>query len=143
MEKDLQDYLDRLDTAIESVMMNEMTNTIQAEIKAHAETDVYSYKPRFESRRKENGGIIDRDNLDAKYEFQTRTLTVTEEAPFQQLFGGERPTYTSLGDVIESGNEAFYMKRAGKRPFMQNAERDIGNKTADKVLTAGLKSRGL
>lgn len=143
MEKDLQDFLDRLDTAVESIMMNEMTTTIIAEIKAHAETDVYSYKPRFESRRKENGGIKDRDNLDAKYESQTRTLTVREEAQFQQLFGGNPPDYTNLGDVIESGNDAFYMKRAGKRPFMQNAERDIGNKTADRVLRAGLRSRGL
>lgn len=142
LDADLKVLFSNLDDAIESVMGMEMTDEIQKRIREHAYDDVYSYEPRFYSRRKERDGIADKDNMEGQYERQTKTLTVTETARFQQLWGGERPTYTTLADVIESGDAKFNMKRAGKRPFVKNTQKDMDKSTADKIMDAGLKRRG-
>ena len=142
LDADLKILFANLDDAIDSVMQMEMTDEVKQTIREHAYDDVYSYEPRFYSRRKESDGIADKDNMDDQYERQTKTLTVTETAEFQQLWGGERPTYTTLADVIEKGSKKFYMGRAGKRPFVRNAQKELNHGVADKVLQVGLKRRG-
>ena len=133
----------KIDGAIASIMETEMTDEVKQTIRDHANEDVYSYIPKFENRRRDKGGIADPKNMKAQYEAPTMTLTVSEEAPFQHLWGGEYPDYTTLGEVIESGNKAFYMGRAGKRPFVENAEIDMNRGAAEKIMETGLKRRGL
>ena len=142
LDDDLAVLFSDLDAAIGSVMEKEMTDEARQTIREHIYDDVYSYEPRFYSRRKEAGGIADKDNMEAQYEAQTMTLTVTETADFQQLWGGDRPDYTTLADEIERGNPKFSMKRAGKRPFMKNTQKELDNGRADKIIETGLKRRG-
>lgn len=52
------------------------------------------------------------------------TLTVTDDAPWQQLWGGAVPG-ERLAEAIASGDPRYNMGQAGPRPFHQAAEQNF------------------
>ena len=126
MENDLEMFLLALDKAVDTVMQTEMADLIRAKMSEYADELVYNaYEPRFYSRRRLSGGIMDPHTMDAKYDGKSRDIKVLEvsaNADWQQLWGGEKPNY-KLADAIERGISRFNMKKAWKRRFAKPTER--------------------
>ena len=118
---------------------NEVANNVKEKLKSHVQKDVYStYSPVEYERRKENGGLVDENNI--KHKVRERTLYVYEEAPIE----GPRldaPNWVnksdSLARIIEDGAYNPWNYRNYRwtkpRPFMENTQDDINYRYADIV----------
>ena len=86
------------------------------------------------------GGIADPGNMTVNY--GGMTLTITDDAPWQQLWGGTVPG-ERLAEAIASGDSRYNMGKAGPRPFHQEAERQFaGSGEFDRLLAQGLRAHG-
>ena len=154
---DLQRAIDKyakLDKAIENALRNEVAEVVKGALADAAISEVYNaYEPEFLSRRdpvhgggnttasKAGGGITDTANMHV--EAVGNTLTVSDDAPYQQLWGGTRPSSPRLAEAIATGDARFHMEKAGPRPFHETAKRKaIDSGEAEKALIAGLKRQG-
>ena len=118
---------------------NEVASNVKEKLKSHVQKDVYStYSPVEYERRKENGGLVDENNI--KHKVRVRTLYVYEEAPIE----GPRldaPNWVnkpdSLARIIEDGAYNPWNYRnyrwTKSRPFMENTQNDINYRYADIV----------
>ena len=118
---------------------NEVASNVKEKLKSHVQKDVYStYSPVEYERRKENGGLVDENNI--KHKVRERTLYVYEEAPIE----GPRldaPNWVnkpdSLARIIEDGAYNPWNYRnyqwTKPRPFMENIQDDINYRYADIV----------
>nr|DAH59445.1 MAG TPA: type I neck protein [Caudoviricetes sp.] len=118
---------------------NEVANNVKEKLKSHVQKDIYStYSPVEYERRKENGGLVDENNI--RHKVRERTLYVYEEAPIE----GPRldaPNWVSKPDslarIIEDGAYNPWNYRnyqwTKPRPFMENTQDDINYRYADIV----------
>lgn len=141
---DFQDFLNALDNAIGDTMLNGVDEYIKSEIQIAEEEKVYSYNPKFNSRRRADGGIQDRNNMETSYDDLSHTLTVTVNAPWQNVLRGGK-TVTNIGawlpndltDVIEKNG----MYGAPPRPFTEEAEERLENGYIETLISAGINQR--
>lgn len=144
----------KLDKAIESALKNEVAEVVKGALAQAAIEEVYdAYEPEFLSRRDpvhgatnkwlktSGGGITDKSQMHV--EAVGNTLTVSDDAPWQQLWGGAVPT-SRLAEAIATGDPRFHMQNAGPRPFHEKAKQKvIDSGDAEKALIAGLKRQGI
>lgn len=145
----------KLDRAIENALKNEVAEVVKGALAQAAIEEVYdAYDPEFLSRRdpthgggntrasKAGGGITDTTQMHV--EAVGDTLTVSDDAPYQQLWGGTRPTVPRLSEAIATGDPRFHMEKAGPRPFHEKAKQKvIDSGDAEKALIAGLRRQGI
>ena len=142
----------KLESAIENALKNEVAEVVKGALAQAAIEEVYdTYTPEFLSRRDpvHGGGIAGRtgggitDTRMMHVEAVGNMLTVSDDAPYQQLWGGTRPTTPRLAEAIATGDPRFHMENAGPRPFHEKAKRKvIDSGDAEKALIAGLKRQG-
>ena len=144
----------KLDRAIENALKNEVAEVVKGALAQAAIEEVYdTYDPEFLSRRdpihgggntrasNAGGGITDTTQMHV--EAVGNTLTVSDDAPWQQLWGGARPD-SRLAEAIATGDPRFHMEKAGPRPFHEKAKRMvIDSGDAEKALIAGLRRQGI
>lgn len=150
----------KLEKAIENALKNEVAEVVKSALADAAISEVYdAYTPEFLSRRdpehgggdtpdrsgriigRSGGGITDTENMHV--EAVGNTLTVSDDAPYQQLWGGTRPTRPRLAEAIATGDPRFHMEKAGPRPFHETAKRKvIDSGEAERALRDGLKRQG-
>ena len=122
---DLDKYIQKvtnLDSYIENALNHEVAEVVRRILTETARELVYdAYTPRFVSRRGDPGGDYDgnthggiTDPNSVKIEARGNTLTATDNAGWQQLWGGNIPS-ERLVDAIASGDRRFNMHRAGTR----------------------------
>ena len=132
-----------LDAAIEDALRNEGAEAVKEAIVAAGQMYVYdTYQPQFLHRRGRgnSGGILDKNSI--KCEVHGTELTARDEAEWQQLYGGTRPS-ESLVEAIATGNPRFHMNRAGPRPFHEHAKRAvIASGILEHALRQGLARQG-
>ena len=135
--KDVLAELTRLDAAVADALGNEVAREAKDCIREAAISEVYSYTPEFESRRMQDGGLIDDNNmLDS---VTGTTLTVDNVTPLQNLWGG---THTELlTPIIENGLTNFNMPYP--RPFMDKAKDMLLSGRAGDALRSGLARQGI
>ncbi len=136
----IADFLAKLDAAIDQVMQTEVADGAKEALQEAVERNVYgAYAPTFLSRRKAAGGLADTGNMTVQY--GGKVLTITDDAPWQQLWGGKVPG-ERLAEAIASGASQYNMHRAGPRPFHGKAEQEYGSGGFGRDLMAGLRARG-
>lgn len=154
LQKAIEKYA-KLDRAIENALKNEVAEVVKGALAQAAIEEVYdAYEPEFLSRRDpvhgatnkwlktSGGGITDKSQMHV--EAVGNTLTVSDDAPYQQLWGGTRPSSPRLAEAIATGDPRFHMEKAGPRPFHEKAKRKvIDSGDAEKALIAGLKRQGI
>ena len=134
--------LSNLENAITNALENEVANAAVEEIQQTMDENVYqAYAPTpifAQSRRKDSGGLRDKNNLSVFVSGDT--LTIESVAGLQNLFGGDRSE--NLASIVQSGNAAF--PQPFPRPFMEEAkQRFISSGQAEAALLAGLRRQGI
>lgn len=141
MLADLAAFVSKLEAAIDDTMQGAVAEGAKEALQEAAYRQVYdTYTPQFLSRRGNVGGIADPGNMTVNY--GGMTLTITDDAPWQQLWGGAVPG-ERLAEAIASGDSRYNMGKAGPRPFHQEAERQFaGSGEFDRLLAQGLRAHG-
>lgn len=141
MLADLAAFVSKLEGAIDETMQTTVAEGAKKALEEAAYTEVYdAYSPKFLSRRGSAGGIPDQGNMEADY--GGMTLTIRDEAPWQQLWGGSVPG-GRLAEAIATGDPRYNMGKAGPRPFHQEAERQFaGSGEFERLLAQGLRAHG-
>ena len=127
----------RLNAAVSNALEIEVAEEAKACIKEAALSEVYSYVPKFESRRMENGGLIDPDNMITTV--VGNTLTVQNVTGLQNLWGGNDTS--PLTPIVEDGVPNYYMPYP--RPFMETAKEMLVNGRAEAAFRRGLARQGI
>lgn len=154
LQKAIEKYA-KLESAIENALKNEVAEVVKGALAQAAIEEVYdAYDPEFLSRRDpihgatnkwlktSGGGITDKNQMHV--EAVGNTLTVSDDAPYQQLWGGTRPSSPRLAEAIATGDPRFHMEKAGPRPFHEKAKRKvIDSGAAEQALIAGLRRQGI
>lgn len=140
--KDTIQKIASIDAAIESALQVEVADAVKKALVESAYANVYNaYTPEFLSRRYENGGIADENNINITV--SGNELTASDDAPWQQLWGGAVPS-GRLAEAIAEGDPRYNMGNAGPRPFHEDAkQRLIDSGEADRALRAGLARQGI
>lgn len=141
MIKDLAAFSAKLDAAIDAAMQGTVADGAKEALQEAAYQQVYdTYTPEFMSRRGSGGGIADPGNMTVNY--GGKTLTITDDAPWQQLWGGPTPG-EKLAEGIASGSSRYNMGAAGPRPFHEEAEKQFaGSGEFERRLAQGLRAFG-
>lgn len=125
--------LKRLDKAIDNALANEVADEVRKTIVLSAMEVVYSYKPAFDSRRMEQGGLIDDDNMIATVSNHTLIVENVTRAQDNQ--------WAKLTPIVEEGQEGWNMPYP--RPFMEVAEKTLALGWAENALRRGLARQGI
>ena len=130
--------LERIKTAIDSALPTTMADSLREQVAQTAEEKVYSYNPKFYSRRKESGGLIAKENLPAHLS-APQTLTMKNITGLQNLYGGGDSS--PLTPIVEDGVEKYHMPYP--REFMQPAlDEYIDSGRAEADLAQALEAAG-
>lgn len=145
------EYRMALYKAIDDTMQDDVTYKAQTAIMQSIEENVYgAYHPKYTGRpgtikspRRVHGGLKDRANLVATYVSADRTLTIKDEAPWQNVGFQEINgvgTYQELSEAVEQSD----IYGAPPRPFAEWAELDYKHSGKfEKDLQHGIIRRGL
>lgn len=124
---ELKTFMEVVNASVDFIMEHEITDMVKDAIYVMVETQVYRvYQPKSYARWGEYGGLQDRNNMEAHYENQTKTLTVqnvrddpnTKEKRWKK---SGNPDIT-VADVVEDGGPYTWRVRIPPRPFHQPAE---------------------
>lgn len=135
---DIAAFVARLDAAIDDTMQGPVLDGAKKQISETALRVVYSYSPQFYSRRMTGGGVADQGNLYGAY--GDKELTIYNETPWQQLYGGAYPG-DDLVEALASGDARFHFQNAGSRKFMEQAEKEF-KPEFERLLASGLRAHG-
>lgn len=137
----VREFLAKLDAAIDDTMQGPVADGAKEALRDAAYRQVYdTYTPEFMSRRGSGGGIADTGNMTVNY--GGKLLTITDDAPWQHLWGGAVPG-ERLAEAIAQGSTRYNMGKAGARPFHQEAEREFsGSGEFEHLLAQGLRAHG-
>jgi len=146
---DIDLLLNDIESDIESVLTDEVLDTVKdIEIK-HVEEDVFSiYRPKiYERRGHGNGGLDDPDNIVGEITGKM-DMEITNITPFNSGYG----TYNKgdgLAELVNDGEgfSGHYYDYDGEftqpRPFLDNTEEEIlKTEQLDNALQKGLIKRG-
>ena len=104
-----------------------MQDVIKEKIKEHLETDVYAkYTPYVYQRRKEDGGLLDPDNIEIK-PINNSSLDTTISVKNIAEYNGypDNQFYETLAERIEYGIPRGRVPYKKPRPFMQETYEDL------------------
>lgn len=131
--KNLDSLFKHIEKQVQDTMENEVADAVKDNIAEAVQTSVYdAYNPMYYKRRMQNGGLIDKDNMEVTE--IPNGISVRDVAP---LDNGRRDF--SLDEIIVNG--------LGNQPF----ERDFYTETKERLsenndhveaLKHGLKKRG-
>lgn len=131
--KNLDSLFKHIENQVQDTMENEVADAVKDNMAEAVQTDVYNaYTPMYYKRRMQNGGLIDKDNMEVTE--IPNGIVVRDVAP---LDNGRRDF--SLDEIIVNG--------LGNQPF----ERDFYTETKERLsenndhieaLKHGLKKRG-
>ena len=111
MLADLAAFVSKLEAAIDDTMQGAVAEGVKEALQEAAYRQVYdTYTPQFLSRRGSAGGIADPGNMTVNY--GGMTLTVTDDAPWQQLWGGAVP-----GERLPAGTHCTTWEKQDRGPF--------------------------
>ena len=131
--KNLDTLMTHIEKDMQKVLKNEVAETVKENMKAAIDENVYNaYTPEYYHRRMENGGLADKDNMEAT--ISGNVLMVRDVAPLDN----GRTDY-ELDRIIVEG--------LGKQPFPRDfyggtAERLEDNGDHIKAMKDGLRKRG-
>ena len=131
--KNLNALMTHIEKDMQKVLKNEVAETVKENMKTAIDENVYNaYTPEYYHRRMENGGLADKDNMEAT--ISGNVLTVRDVAPLDN----GRTDY-ELDEIIVKG--------WGKQPFPRDfyggtAERLEDNGDHIKAMKDGLRKRG-
>ena len=131
--KNLDTLMTHIEKDMQKVLKNEVAETVKENMKAAIDENVYNaYTPEYYHRRMENGGLADKDNMEAT--ISGNVLMVRDVAPLDN----GRTDY-ELDRIIVEG--------LGKQPFPRDfyggtAERLEDNGEHIKAMKDGLRKRG-
>ena len=128
----------KLDAAIDTAMQGPVLDGAKEQIQQTAMTQVYSYPPKFYSRRMSGGGLIAEENLQGTY--GDKELTIHNIAGWQHLYGGAYPG-DELAEAIAAGDSRYNFGKAGARSFMPEAERDFAPEF-ERIIAGALSGAG-
>lgn len=129
----LNDLFKQIEADLQDTMAKEVAETVKDSMQTAIQNGVYNaYSPKQYSRRKENGGMLDRKNIESHMD--GNTLTVRDIAPLDN----GRTDY-ALDDIVVNG--------LGYMPFPRDYYSECAEKletTGDHVeaLKRGMKKRG-
>lgn len=132
--KNLDSLFKHIEKQVQDTMVNEVADAVKDNMAEAVQTSVYdAYSPMYYKRRMQNGGLIDKDNMEV-----TETpdgIIVRDVAP---LDNGRRDF--SLDEIIVNG--------LGKQPFSRDfysqcKENLEQNNDHVEALKQGLKKRGI
>lgn len=126
-----------LDAAITNALRTEVSDEARQSMKEAAEEAVYSYQPKFLSRRKSDGGLIDDRNIICSVDGDT--LTVDNVTGLQNLYGGGDTNL--LTPIIENGEKSYHMPYP--RAFIERTSEKLMSGSADRALREGLRRQGI
>ncbi len=129
-----------LGQAIQGVLETDLADAAKRAMQEAVDDYVYSYDATpqaIEQRRKQAGGLSDIGNYshDVTHEDGAYTLTVSNDTPFQ----GTQVDYTTLTEVVQSGNPAFHQPH--ERDFITPAQEKLLVE-AETMLQTGLSKFG-
>lgn len=133
--KNLDSLFKHIEKQVQDTMENEVADAVKDNMAEAVQTSVYdAYNPMYYKRRMQNGGLIDKDNMEVTE--IPNGIVVRDVAP---LDNGRIRSDFSLDEIIVNG--------LGNQPF----ERDFYAETKEKLsennnhveaLKQGLKKRG-
>lgn len=133
--KNLDSLFKHIEKQVQDTMENEVADAVKDNMAEAVQTDVYNaYTPMYYKRRMQNGGLIDKDNMEVTE--IPNGISVRDVAP---LDNGRIRSDFSLDEIIVNG--------LGNQPFSrdmyacckENLER---NQDHIEALKHGLKKRG-
>lgn len=129
----LNSLLEHIQNDIQDILKNEVAETVKEHMQEAVQSTVYdAYDPKYYTRRLENGGLIDGNNIETAV--SGNTLTVRDKAPLDN----GRTDY-ALDDIIIHG----YGNQPFPRDFISDTEERL-IKTNDHVeaMKDGLRKKG-
>lgn len=124
-------------TAVTGALQGPMADGLREKVQEKARENVYSYTPKFMSRREEYGGLIDAGNMPTSVE--GLTLSLENITGLQNLYGGN--DQSPLTPIVEEGVEAYHMPYP--RPFMKEAEEEYAAGEGEDEIKRALAAAGL
>lgn len=132
--KNIDSLFKHIEKQVQDTMKNEVADAVKNNMAEAVQTSVYNaYNPMYYKRRMQNGGLIDKDNMEVTE--IPNGIVVRDVAP---LDNGRRDF--SLDEIIVNGwgNQPF------ERDFYAETEdRLLGNNEHIESLKQGLKKRGI
>ena len=110
-----------------SLQEEDMQEIIKKTMQEHLETNVYAkYTPYVYQRRKEDGGLLDTDNIEIK-PINNNSLDITISVKNIAEYNGypDNQFYETLAERIEYGIPRGRVPYKKSRPFMQETYEDL------------------
>lgn len=131
----LQSFLTRLATAVKETMETDVADAAKDEI--GRQLDKYDFPA---SRGPSGDGLLDRRNLSTRLFSVGDELHMTiEDVAYPQE---KKAPAGELASAVTEGRKSWHMHKAGPRPFMQPAEKKMGEEEFADALKRGLAARG-
>lgn len=134
--KNLNDLLKHIEKQVNDTMKKEVADAVKDNMAEAVQTTVYdAYSPMYYKRRMQNGGLIDKDNMEVTE--IPNGISVRDVAP---LDNGRIRSDFSLDEIIVNGlgNQPF------SRDFYSQCKENLEqNNEHIEALKQGLKKRGI
>lgn len=148
--KNLQELRNEIMKRVNASLKEDVGEKVKEIMLEHIETDVYNaYEPKTYSRRGDDGGLSDPDNIVVQREYDgavsIENVTVGREFYFQDREAIRSDNADSpLAPIIETGKGYDYWNKSFPRPFVKNTvEEIVQDKIIENTLKEGLKKQGL
>lgn len=141
----LEKALNRIKKDVKKTIENEVSNKIKETMKERIQEDVYDkYEPTQYVRRREDGGLLDDDNIKSK------TISIKDNISLEITNETLSDSHLKrLDKVIEYGvgyeweDSEIYKMQPYPRPFINNTKEQIDNENIHiDTLKKSLKSKG-
>ena len=132
----------RVISDLQEILTSDAAEAVKDVMVQKLEENVYSYEASetaMESRRYDQGGLQDRENMVAHVEYDDGYVLVVEDvAPFQDPHVAKG---NSLSDVVQKGYPAY--RQPGPRPFTADTEAEcISSGNVLRAINDGLRQKG-
>lgn len=133
--KNINALFKHIEEQVQDTMANEVADTVKDNMAEAIQTSVYdAYSPQYYKRRMQNGGLIDRNNMEVTK--IPNGIAVHDAAPLDN----GRNDY-DLDDIIVNRGVLGYPH--GRDFYTETAERLQENQEHTETLKQGLKKRGI
>lgn len=150
MDSEIEQFLQKLDLAVDMVMVTAEAETIKGVLPVYVDELVYEkYDPVVYERAGDEGGLSDPKNYQADYDKVSKTLTVEvvrDDSPEELArYKGHYEPYT-IAEIVEAGGPYRYPPKKvklGPRPFAKQMEEDwVKSRGFEGILVDGLRALG-
>lgn len=131
--KNLDDLFAYIETAIQDTMENEVADMVKEKMNLSVHKTVYgTYQPKFYHRRKDNGGLSDKDNISITP--INNGIEITNDTPLDN--GRHSPR---LDAIVEYGQG----RQPFPRPFYEETYDTLAAGAFEETLKSSLKNKGI